>query len=105
MKGWRPISVTYQPATVATQPEKVMPTRTHSSGRFHAAARQPARRPIHQPTQLTSSISVPTPTMTRKAQNTGATGGCRSRNSSRPLTSPSHSCVRMRLAPLGMPIS
>ena len=106
MKGWRPISVTYQPATVATQPEKVMPASTHSSGRGKAPA-PPARAPrhSHQPTQLTASISMPMPTMTRKPKNTGATGGCAPGNSFRPLISPSTSCVRIRLASFGMAIS
>ena len=31
-KGWRPISVTYQPASVATQPENAMPESNHSQG-------------------------------------------------------------------------
>ena len=38
MKGCRPISVTYQPATVAIQPEKLMPARPHSSGRGSRSA-------------------------------------------------------------------
>jgi hypothetical protein len=66
MKGWRPISVTYQPATVATQPEKVMPARPHSSGRGSCCAAQPRRRYSHRPAQLNSSISSPTPTIRRK---------------------------------------
>src|SRR5438045_9052744 len=74
MNGCRPISVTYQPASVATQPEKVMAVSTHSSGRGRALAAQPRRRYIHQPDQLASSISTPTPTIARKAKNTGATG-------------------------------
>ncbi len=38
-QGWRPISVTYQPASVATQPEKVMPTSPHISSRGSAPRR------------------------------------------------------------------
>ena len=47
--GWRPISVTYQPATVATQPEKVIATSTRSSHGAHgaAAAQLPGAEPRH----------------------------------------------------------
>ena len=76
MKGWRPISVTYQPATVATQPEKVMPANSHSSARGSRAGCQRARRYSHQPSQLVASISMPMPTMMRKAKNSGSGGGC-----------------------------
>lgn len=44
--------------------------------------------------------------MTRKDQNTMPTGGRSSAGKAfRPWTSPSHSCVRIRLASFGMPIS
>ena len=56
-------------------------------------------------TQLTVSISSPTPTMMRKAQNTGATGGCSPTKSFKPLTSPSRLWVRYSEASLGMAIS
>ncbi len=62
-QGWRPISVTYQPASVAIQPENVMPTRSHaakSDGRPRRQICQPANQEI-------ASISIPTPTMTRNA--------------------------------------
>lgn len=84
MYGWRPISVTYQPATVATQPENVMPASVHSSGRGKAPASQRRLRAIHQPTQLTASISSPTPTMRRKAKKIGATGGADPRTPTTP---------------------
>ncbi len=41
------------------------------------------------------------PTITRNAQNTGATGGMSSPNSSSPCTSPSASCVRMSESAFG----
>ena len=101
MNGWRPISVTYQPATVAIQPENVIAATLHSSALGSLPGCQPARRNLHHPSQLTSSISTPMPTMTRNAMNTGSTGGCASRNSFRPFTSPFDSCVRMKLATPG----
>ena len=54
------------------------------------------------PQTPTTSIAMPMPTMTRKAQNTGATGGCIPSNSFRPLSSPSTSCVRMIDASFGI---
>lgn len=70
-QGCRPISVTYHPASTATQPEKVMSTR----GRASAGEGSWPRRRRQAANQETASISTPTPTMRRKAQNTGATGG------------------------------
>ena len=66
MKGWRPISVTVQPATVASQPENVMPARPHNSGRGNSAAVQPRCRYSHSPTQLNASINMPVPSINRK---------------------------------------
>ena len=97
--GWRPISVTYQPASVASQPEKVIATSTRAS---HGAG-SPRRRSCHRASQLASSISTPTATITRKLQNTLATGGCAPANSFSPRISPSALWVMIRLASLGMP--
>ena len=87
MKGWRPISVTYQPASVATQPEKVMPASSQQQrARQRVAGCQRARRQRStQPTSDIASISMPMPTITRKRQNTAATGGCASRKLVQPL--------------------
>ena len=49
----------------------------------------------------TSSINTPMPTITRKLQNTGATGGWALGNSFKPLSSASMSWARIRLASLG----
>ncbi|MNC93887.1 hypothetical protein D3C83_106170 [compost metagenome] len=68
-QGWRPISVTSQPASVATQPEKVNAAKHHSSQRGWLF------RSTKLPIQASASISRPMPTITRKAKNTGATGG------------------------------
>ena len=66
-----------------------------------SAAVRRSPRSCHAPSHDTSSISMPMPTITRKAKNTGATGGCRPSNWSSPATSPSGSWRRIRLAPLG----
>ena len=95
-QGWRPISVTYQPASVASQPENVIATSARASQRGGSPRRRSCQAAHHD----TSSISRPMPTITRKAQNTGATGGCASGNSLRPRTSPSRSWVRIRLRQL-----
>ena len=93
MKGWRPISVTYQPAMVATQPAKVIAANSLSMGRGIRSKSQPSRQCRHRPIQLTSSIRMPVPTMIRKRQNTGNTGGWLPRIIVQPLTSPSGSCA------------
>src|SRR5688572_30429343 len=80
-KGWRPISVTYQPARVATQPEKVIAV----SKRSCHVENVPRRHSVSAHHHDTISISTPMPTITRKLQNTGATGGCVFGNSFRPL--------------------
>ena len=104
MNGWRPISVMYQPQTVASQPAKVIAASSWRKRRGKACASQRERRYSQTPPQLASSISTPTPTMMRKAKKSGATGGW-SRNSFRPLTSPSTEWVRTRLPSLGIAIS
>ena len=96
-QGWRPISVTSQPASVATHPEKVNAAKVQRSHAGGNALRSRRRLPHDR-----SSISTPTPTMTRNDQNTGATGGTSSPKALRPLTSPSSWCVRMSDAALGM---
>src|SRR5690606_14819345 len=89
-QGWRPISVTYQPASTATQPEKVIPTNT-----FNNNGENSLRRPLRmamicqQPHQETRSINIPNPTMMRKPKNNGITGGCAPSNSLSPFISPS----------------
>ena len=68
--GWRPISVTSQPASVATQPEKVNAGEAPTAA---SAGRSSSGRNARSTTR--TSISTPMPTITRKAKNTGATGG------------------------------
>ena len=48
MNGWRPISVTYQPASVATQPEKLIAVSPHSNARGNRSASH-ARAAQHPP--------------------------------------------------------
>jgi len=96
--GWRPISVTIQPASVATQPMKVAPAKVHSNQRGAATP----RRVIQAPNHASASIAKPSPTMMRKAKNTGATGGTSAPKSSSPCSSPSGSWRRIRLAPPGI---
>jgi hypothetical protein len=80
----------------ATQPEKVNPAKHQSSPRGTAFLRM--KLPLHD----RSSMRTPIPTITRNAQNTGATGGTSSPNSARPRTSPSSECVRISDRPRGM---
>jgi len=70
-QGWRPISVTIQPASVAIHPENVNAESTHNSQRGAAYPRRVRHVAYHD----TSSISTPIPTITRNAKNTGVTGG------------------------------
>ena len=80
MNGWRPISVTNQPATVATQPENVIAANApQQRTRQACAAPSCCAGTSTTPSQLVASISTPMPTITRNAQNTGSTGGWRSR--------------------------
>ena len=65
-QGWRPISVTYQPARVATQPEKAMPTKAYIHGRGSPSIPRP-RRISQTDDQDSASIAKPRPTITRKA--------------------------------------
>ena len=99
--GCRPISVTSQPASVAIQPEKVNPAKVHSSQRGGAAPLRSIQAPSHD----SAIISMPMPTITRNAKNTGATGGVCGAKASRPFTSASGSCLRIRLAPFGISIA
>ena len=62
------------------------------------------RRSCHAASHEVASISIPTPTMTRNAQNTGSTGGWSSKLS-RPRSSPCRSCVRISAASPGTPIA
>src|SRR5450631_4545820 len=75
MNGWRPISVTYHPAMVATQPIKVIAANDLSIDRGIRAKSQPSRQCLQRPIQLASSIRMPVPTMIRNDQNSGSTGG------------------------------
>ena len=70
-QGCLPISVTYQPANVATQPEKLMATNTLNNHVGKGLSRQSCIRL----NQEMVSINIPMPTIIRKAKNTGATGG------------------------------
>ena len=87
MNGWRPISVTYQPATVATQPEKVIAAQATTAARAAGrSAAQPLRRHSHQPTQLVASISTPDADHHAEGpEHRRAPAGARSRKSFEPL--------------------
>src|SRR5258706_8637152 len=93
-QGWRPISVTIQPASVATQPEKVNAAKAHNKSLGVEVLN------TKTPIQERASISIPIPTMMRKAKNTGATGGGSSQNS-KPLSSALPSWAGVKAAPLG----
>lgn len=76
--GWRPISVVYQPATVANQPEKPIKTNPRKYHGFKALISWPrrlCRQVMNTPAQDTNSINMPRPTMIRNDQKTGMTGG------------------------------
>ena len=61
-QGWRPISVVYQPASVATQPDRAIGTMEQCQ-----RPRQSRRRHRnHAPAQEMTSIRMPVPTMMRK---------------------------------------
>src|SRR5687768_5046393 len=70
-QGWRPVSVTTQPASTAIQPAKVKLAKIQSSQRGGVAR----LRRYQVPNQDSNSIDRPTPTMMRNAKKTGATGG------------------------------
>src|SRR5690606_14604189 len=100
--GCRPISVTYQPASTAIQPENVitdMARNNHGCASALSFFLRYSDQVAHQPS---NTINTPTPTMTRNDQNTGATGGASEPKSFRPTTSPSQSWVRIRLASFGI---
>lgn len=63
-QGWRPISVTYQPASSATKPEPLSSCQPRS---VHTERSSRPRHQSHAEASTTSSISVPRPTITRKA--------------------------------------
>src|SRR5262249_61206199 len=88
--GWRPISVTIQPASVATQPANVNPAKLQSSQRGVGGFLK-----TKEPIQARRSISTPMPTITRNAKNIGATGGGSSK-SFIPFPSPLRSCTQRR---------
>ena len=72
--------------------------------RSHRGAVRP-RRVAQAPNQDNASMSTPMPTITRKAKNTGATGGRSGSKASSPFTSARFSWRRMRLAPYGSSIA
>ena len=67
-QGWRPISVTIQPASVAIHPENVNAANAHSSQRG-------GRLSQNWLPHASTSMRTPVPTITRNAVNTGMTGG------------------------------
>ncbi|NKA55693.1 hypothetical protein GO303_04800 [Ralstonia solanacearum] len=75
-----------------------------TSARASQRGSSPSRRRRQALVHDTASISRPTPTIRRKAKNTGSTGGCRSKASS-PVTSPSSACRRYSDASPGTAIS
>ena len=92
--GWRPISVVYQPASMATRP----------LGPIHRAQRRNRRERHRVPRQRSHAlqmpsaiISMPSPAMMRKDQNTTAEGGrSRGANSFKAGIVPFQSCARIR---------
>ncbi len=90
IQGWRPTSVTIQPASVQTKPIGAASTSARSSQRWRVSSRP---RHISQRTAaLTRAMKLPRPTMTWKATWTMATGGQSGRGkASRPFTSASGS--------------
>ncbi|MNC91586.1 hypothetical protein D3C83_78750 [compost metagenome] len=85
----------------AIQPENVKLANVHSS---HLGAAR-SRRVAHAPNHASAIIARPMPTITRNAKNTGATGGTSGAKASSPCISASGSCLRIRLAPLGISIA
>ena len=73
-----------------TQPENVMSVSTRKNQFGSGVLRRRSQAPIH----AVASIAMPVPTIIRKAQKTGATGGCSPSNSFSPFTSPFRSCVK-----------
>ena len=72
VQGWRPTSVTVQPAMTATKPSGAT-----SMQRRRKDGVSNSRRRSHssQPSATVPSMIKPMPTMMRKAKNTGQTGG------------------------------
>ena len=70
-QGWRPTSVTYQPASMAISPEGPIHSAKRCSARIRTAGRASASTAPRSPARS----SGPNPTMTRKDQNTTGTLG------------------------------
>ena len=102
-QGWRPLSVTTQPAITATKPSHQPCATGH---RYQRLSNSRPRHHSQAPTRPAAIIRNPMPTMMRKAKNTGTTGG-RSAGGTllRPGNRPSGSCLRMSEAPCGIEIS
>ena len=85
MNGWRPISVTYQPATVATQPENVIADSHHSSARGSRSAAQPRVDTTTSRASWWPASAGPCRPSRERPRTPANTGGCWSRKSSSPL--------------------